>query len=220
MHFAHKCDKMFLRQYIKVGEMMIKTILAATTNQGKLREIKEILSDFEIVSLKDVNIEIDVCEDGETFLENAYIKASAISRLTDLAVLADDSGLEIEALGGRPGVYSARYAGEDTPYSEKVKKLSKELSAVPPDERFARFSCAVCLLLPDGTKIEAEGISCPGILRETPRGENGFGYDPYFYSINHIKTFSEMSLEEKNEVSHRKAALVALLNKIKGEFII
>ena len=196
---------------------MFKTILAATTNQGKVREIKEILSDFEIISLKDAGIDIDVEENGKTFADNAYIKALEISHLTTLPVLADDSGLEIEALGGRPGVFSARYAGEDAPYNLKAKKLSEELKDVPQNERFAQFSCAVCLIIPNGKKIEATGISCPGIVLETPRGENGFGYDPYFYSIDYKKTFAEMSPEEKNAVSHRKAALAALLHKIKGE---
>lgn len=196
---------------------VFKTILAATTNQGKVKEIKEILSDFEVISLKEAGIDIDVEENGSTFSENAYIKAFQISKLTDLPVLADDSGLEIAALGGKPGVYSARYAGEDAPYSTKVKKLIEELGDIPPSERHAQFSCAMCLIFPDGEKIQAEGVSCPGILLESPLGENGFGYDPYFYSIDYKKTFSEMSLEEKNEVSHRKAALVALLNKIKGE---
>ncbi len=195
-------------------------ILAATTNQGKLREIKEILSDFEIISLKDAGIDVEVEENGKTFSENAYIKACEISKLTDLPVLADDSGLEIEALGGRPGVYSARYAGEDAPYSVKITKLAEELKDVPKDMRFAQFACAMCLILPNGKKIESVGVSCPGIILETPRGENGFGYDPVFYSIEHKKTFSEMSMEEKNAVSHRKAALIALLNKIKGELTI
>ena len=197
---------------------MFKTILAATTNQGKVKEIKKILSDFEVISLKEAGIDIDVEENGKTFSENAYIKASEIAKLTDLPVLADDSGLEIKALGGRPGVYSARYAGENTPYIEKVKKLIQELDNVKSKDRDAQFACAVCLIFPDGKKIEATGVSCPGILLDEPRGENGFGYDPYFYSISHKKTFSEMSLEEKNEVSHRNAALVSLLIKIKGEF--
>ena len=195
-------------------------ILAATTNQGKIREIKEILSDFEIISLKDTGIDVDVEENGTTFSENAYIKAYEISKLTDLPVLADDSGLEIEALGGRPGVYSARYAGENAPYSVKIAKLNEELKDVPKDERYAQFACAMCLILPDGRKIESVGVSCKGIILETPRGENGFGYDPVFYSTEHKKTFSEMSMEEKNSVSHRKAALVALLDKIKGELTI
>ena len=196
---------------------MFKTILAATTNPGKVKEIKEILSCFEVISLKEAGIDTDVEENGETFSENAYIKASEIAKLTDLPVLADDSGLEVKALGGRPGVYSARYAGSNAPYSEKVKKLIEELDNTPSKERDAQFACAVCLIFPDGKKIEATGVSCPGMLLDEPRGENGFGYDPYFYSINHKKTFSEMTLEEKNEVSHRKAALVALTNKLKGE---
>ncbi len=198
---------------------MLNKILAATTNSGKIREIKEILSDFEIVSLKDLEISVDVEENGTTFSENAYIKASEISKLCDLPVLADDSGLEIDALGGRPGVYSARYAGENTSYTEKIARLSQELKDVPAKERHAHFTCAVCLILPDGRKIEAEGVSCPGIILETPRGENGFGYDPAFYCPDYKKTFSEMTMDEKNAVSHRKAALVALLNKIKGELL-
>lgn len=196
---------------------MLSKIVAATTNPGKVREIKKILSDYEILSLADVGISVDVEENGETFRENAYIKAYEISKLCNLPVLADDSGLEVEALGGRPGVYSARYAGEDSPYSVKISTLAEELKDVPELERRARFACAVCLILPDGRKIEAQGLSCPGILLESPRGENGFGYDPVFYCPDYGKTFSEMSMEEKNAVSHRNAALVALLNKIKGE---
>jgi len=198
---------------------MFNKILAATTNPGKVREIKKILSDFEILSLKDLNIDVDVEENGTTFRDNAYIKAYEISKLCNLPVLADDSGLEIDALGGRPGVLSARYAGEDTPYSVKISKLAEELKDVPKMERHAHFTCAVCLILPDGRKIEATGISCPGIILETPRGENGFGYDPVFYCPEYKKTFSEMTMEEKNSVSHRQAALVALLKKIKGEIL-
>ncbi len=196
---------------------MLNKIVAATTNPGKVKEIKKILSDYEILSLADVGISVDVEENGETFRDNAYIKAYEISKLCELPVLADDSGLEVEALGGRPGVHSARFAGEDSPYSVKIASLAEELKNVPKDERRAQFACAVCLILPNGRKIEAEGVSCPGILLETPRGENGFGYDPVFYCPDYGKTFSEMSMEEKNAVSHRNAALIALLNKIKGE---
>lgn len=196
---------------------MLNKILAATTNPGKVREIKKILSDFEIISLKDAGIDVDVEENGKTFAENAYIKAYEISKLCDLPVLADDSGLEIDALDGRPGVYSARYAGEDSTYDVKISKLAEELAHVPKDERHAHFTCAVCLIFPDGRKIEAEAISCPGIILESPRGDNGFGYDPVFYCPDYKKTFSEMSMEEKNAVSHRQAALIALLNKLKGE---
>ena len=198
---------------------MFTKILAATSNPGKVREIKEILCDFEIITLKDAGIDIDVEENGATFRENAYIKAYEISKICDLPVLADDSGLEIEALGGRPGVYSARYAGEDTPYSVKIAKLAEELKDVPKNQRYAQFKCAVCLILPDGSKIEAEGTSCPGIILENPKGTNGFGYDPVFYSTDYKKTFAEMTPEEKNAVSHRKAALTELFNKIKGELL-
>ncbi len=194
-------------------------ILAATTNPGKTKEIKEILSDFEIISLKDAGINVDVEENGSTFAENAYIKAYAISKLTELPVLADDSGLEVEALGGRPGVYSARYAGEGTSYSKKIAALADELKNVPQNERRAQFTCAVCLIFPDGRKIEATGSSCPGIILTNPRGKNGFGYDPVFYSPEYGKTFAEMSTSEKNAVSHRNAALVNLLNKIKNELM-
>ncbi|MBO5733736.1 MAG: XTP/dITP diphosphatase [Clostridia bacterium] len=198
---------------------MLSKIVAATTNPGKVREIKEILSDYEIISLNDAGIDIDVEENGKTFRENAYIKAFEISKVCSFPVLADDSGLEIEALDGRPGVYSARYAGEDAPYSVKIKKLAEELKDVPPTERYAQFACAMCLILPNGKVIEAEGVSCPGIILEESRGENGFGYDPVFYSTDYKKTFSEMTMEEKNKVSHRKAALINLLNKIKGEIL-
>ncbi len=196
---------------------MLNKILAATTNPGKVREIKEILSGFEVISLKEAGIDVDVEENGKTFAENAYIKASEIAKLCDLPVLADDSGLEIDALDGRPGVYSARYAGEDSTYDVKIASLARELAHVPKNERHAHFTCAVCLVFPDGRKIEAEGISCPGIILESPRGDNGFGYDPVFYCPDYDKTFSEMSMEEKNAVSHRQAALLALLNKLKGE---
>lgn len=196
---------------------MLNKIIAATTNPGKVKEIKKILSDFDVISLKDAGIDLDVEENGETFAENAYIKAYEISKLCDLPVLADDSGLEIDALDGRPGVYSARYAGEDSTYDVKIARLAEELAHIPKDERYAHFTCAVCIIFPDGKKIEAEGVSCPGIILESPRGKNGFGYDPVFYCPDYKKTFSEMSMEEKNVVSHRHAALLALLKKLKGE---
>ena len=113
-------------------------------------------------------------------------------------------------------MYSARYAGENAPYSVKIARLAEELKDVPPTKRYAQFKCAVCLILPNGSKIEAEGVSCPGIVLEEPRGTNGFGYDPVFYSTDYKKTFAEMTPDEKNAVSHRNAALISLLNKIKG----
>lgn len=194
---------------------MLDKLLVATGNKGKLKEIKEILKGVEVLSLSDAGIDCDVEETGTTFKENAYIKASEISRLSGFPVLADDSGLSVDALGGRPGVYSARFAGDNATDDDNVKKLLSLLSGVSKEKRSARFICAMCLIFPDGTKIEAEGSSCEGIILDEKRGENGFGYDPVFYAPEFNKTFAEMTMEEKNKVSHRKAALNALSEKLK-----
>ena len=198
---------------------MLNKLLVATGNKGKLVEIRQILKDTEVLGLKDVNIDVDVEETGTTFAENAYIKAHEISKLSGLPVLADDSGLLVDALDGAPGVYSARYAGEDANDDDNVNKLLGLLSHIPENERHARFACAMCLIFPDGRKIEAFGVSCEGYIINEKRGENGFGYDPVFYSPDYNKTFSQMSMEEKNKVSHRKAALMELSKKLDREFI-
>lgn len=198
---------------------MLNKLLVATGNKGKLVEIRQILKDTEVLGLKDVNIDVDVEETGTTFAENAYIKAYEISKLSGLPVLADDSGLLVDALDGAPGVYSARFAGEDANDDDNVNKLLGLLSHIPENERHARFACAMCLIFPDGRKIEAFGVSCEGYIINEKRGENGFGYDPVFYSPDYNKTFSQMSMEEKNKVSHRKAALMELSQKLDREFI-
>lgn len=198
---------------------MLNKLLVATGNKGKLVEIRQILKDTEVLGLKDVNIDVDVEETGTTFAENAYIKAHEISKLSGLPVLADDSGLLVDALDGAPGVYSARFAGEDANDDDNVNKLLGLLSHIPENERHARFACAMCLIFPDGRKIEAFGVSCEGYIINEKRGENGFGYDPVFYSPDYKKTFSQMSMEEKNKVSHRKAALMELSKKLDREFI-
>lgn len=198
---------------------MLKKLLVATGNAGKLKEIREILSGTEVLGLKDAGIDCDVEETGTTFAENAYIKAYEISKLSGLPVLADDSGLQVDALDGRPGVYSARFAGENATDDDNVLKLLSLLQDIPEQDRSARFACAMCLIFPDGRKIESFGVSCEGYILNNKRGGNGFGYDPVFYSPAHKKTFSEMTMEEKNKVSHRKAALVALSEKLKGEHI-
>jgi len=198
---------------------MLNKILVATGNKGKLKEIREILSGIEIVGLSDVGIHCDVEETGSTFSENAYIKAHAIAQMTDLPVLADDSGLEVAALHGAPGVYTARFAGENATDDDNIKKLVSALSHLPVEMRHAQFACAMCLILPDGRKIESFGVSCPGVILDEKQGENGFGYDPVFYAPEYQKTFSQMTMDEKNKVSHRKAALVALAEKLKGETI-
>ncbi|MBO5930208.1 MAG: XTP/dITP diphosphatase [Clostridia bacterium] len=198
---------------------MLEKLLVATGNKGKLEEIREILSNIEVLGLKDVGIDCDVEETGTTFAENAFIKAHEISKRSGLPVLADDSGLQVDALDGRPGVYSARFAGENATDDDNVLKLLSLLQDIPEQDRSARFACAMCLIFPDGRKIESFGVSCEGYILNSKRGVNGFGYDPVFYSPVHKKTFSEISMEEKNKVSHRKAALVALSEKLKGEHI-
>ena len=183
-------------------------IVAATKNPGKIKEIAQILSPFgvEVISQADAEIDVDIDETGSTFLENALIKARAVAMLCDDVVLADDSGLCVDALDGKPGVYSARYGG-DIPHSEKIKMLLSELS--DKKDRKARFECVVALVLPDGKEYTFSG-ACHGHIMEEPKGENGFGFDPVFYSDELKCGFAECSDEEKNVVSHRGKALLKL----------
>ena len=186
----------------------MKKIVFATGNQGKLREVKKILADLnvDIVSMKEEGIQIDVDENGTTFAENAQIKATAIGAHTDAIVLADDSGLVIDALNGEPGIYSARYLGKDTSYRIKNQNLIDRLEGVPDEKRTARFVCAIAAALPDGTVLHTEG-TIEGIIGYEERGENGFGYDPIFYVPKLGKTTAELTDDEKNASSHRGSAL-------------
>ena len=186
----------------------MKKIVFATGNQGKLREVKKILADLnvDIVSMKEEGIQIDVDENGTTFAENAQIKATAIGAHTDAIVLADDSGLVIDALNGEPGIYSARYLGEDTSYRIKNQNLIDRLEGVPDERRTARFVCAIAAALPDGTVLHTEG-TIEGMIGYEERGENGFGYDPIFYVPKLGKTTAELTDDEKNAISHRGSAL-------------
>lgn len=186
----------------------MRKIVFATGNQGKLREVKKILADLnvDIVSMKEEGIQIDVDENGTTFAENAQIKAAAIGAHTDAIVLADDSGLVIDALNGEPGIYSARYLGEDTSYRIKNQNLIDRLEGVPDEKRTARFVCAIAAALPDGTVLHTEG-TIEGIIGYEERGENGFGYDPIFYVPKLGKTTAELTDDEKNAISHRGSAL-------------
>ena len=186
----------------------MRKIVFATGNQGKLREVKKILADLnvDIVSMKEEGIQIDVDENGATFAENAQIKATAIGAHTDAIVLADDSGLVIDALNGEPGIYSARYLGKDTSYRIKNQNLIDRLEGVPDEKRTARFVCAIAAALPDGTVLHTEG-TIEGIIGYEERGENGFGYDPIFYVPKLGKTTAELSDDEKNAISHRGSAL-------------
>ena len=183
-------------------------IIFATGNKDKMREIREIMADcnVHIVSMKEAGIRVDIVEDGTTFEENAKIKARAVAAHTDAIVLADDSGLEIDALNKEPGVYSARYMGEDTSYHIKNASLIERLNGVPDEKRTARFVCAIAAAFPDGKTITRRG-TIEGIIGYEERGENGFGYDPIFFLPEYGKSTAELSPEEKNTISHRGNAL-------------
>ena len=188
-------------------------IIAATKNRGKIAEFQKILGklDFEVISQADAGINVEIVENGSTFAENALLKARAVALLCDDPVLADDSGLCVDALGGKPGIYSARYAGEDATDEEKMEKILREMEGET--HREARFISAIALILPDGSEITAEGV-VEGHITESPAGTGGFGYDPIFYCDELQKTFGESDDDEKNKVSHRGRALEALYQKI------
>lgn len=190
----------------------MKKIIFATGNKDKMREIREILGDMdaEILSLKEAGIDVDIVEDGSTFEENAMIKAAAIAKIAgDAFVLADDSGLEVDYLNGEPGIYSARYMGEDTSYRIKNQNLIDRLEGVPDEKRTARFVCAVAMVSPDGRKETVRG-TIEGRIGYEEKGENGFGYDPIFYVPEFGCTSAELSREQKNQISHRGKALRAI----------
>lgn len=188
-------------------------IIFATGNKNKMTEIRQILRDLgmEILSMKEAGVDIDIVEDGKSFEENAMIKASAIAELPevramDAIVLADDSGLEIDWLGGEPGIYSARYMGHETSYREKNANLISRLDGVPKEKRTARFVCAIAAALPDGNSLVTRG-TIEGYIGWEECGSNGFGYDPIFYLYENDKSTAELSAEEKNAISHRGKAL-------------
>lgn len=188
-------------------------IILATKNDGKVREMAEILSPYgiDVISQRDADIDVDVEETGTSFEENAEIKARAVAMLCDSPVLADDSGLCIDALDGRPGIYSARYGGENTTYAEKIQGILKEMEGI--EDRSAAFECAMVLIMADGTKISATGRVSGDILFE-PKGTGGFGYDSIFHSYELQKSFGEATEEEKNRISHRGRALMALCEEL------
>jgi len=195
-------------------------IIFATGNQGKMKEIREILSDLdiEVLSLKDAGIDVDIVEDGATFEENAVIKAKTIMELTGETVLADDSGLEIDYLNKEPGIYSARYMGEDTSYRIKNANLISRLEGVQDEQRTARFVCAIAAAFPDGQVVTTCG-TVEGIIGYEERGTNGFGYDPIFYLPEYQKSTAELDSEAKNAISHRGWALREMKKYLKRELI-
>ncbi len=182
-------------------------LLIATHNRGKLIEYQELFAGLplDLVTLDDVGIREDVEENGRSFAENARIKALAYAKQSRLLTLADDSGLEVDALNGEPGVYSKRYAGESVTDAERNEFLLGKLRDVPPDQRTARFQCAIAIAKPNGEMWETSG-TCEGEILFAPRGSHGFGYDPIFLFPALGKTMAELSTEEKNRVSHRARA--------------
>ena len=190
---------------------MEKRIIFATGNEGKMREIRMILEDLgvPVLSMKEAGISADIEENGKSFAENAAIKAKAIMEMTGEIVMADDSGLEIYYLDGAPGIYSARFMGEDTSYDIKNRALIDKLAGVPDEKRTARFVCAIACALPDGQILESRG-TMEGIIGYEIKGKNGFGYDPIFYLPECGCTSAEISPEKKNELSHRGKALRAM----------
>ena len=190
-------------------------VVIATGNRGKVREFKEILEPFgfEPVSMADEGITAEIIEDGETFEENAHIKAKAVFDICHLPVIADDSGLEVEFLGGAPGIYSARYAGENATDVERYEKVLSELEGVDDELRGARFVCAIYCILGEDKEYCVTG-TLDGYIGHAPRGENGFGYDPIFM-VEKDKSVAELSDEEKNEISHRGKALRNLVEVLK-----
>ena len=203
--------------------MKVDRIIFATGNAGKMKEIRMILSDLglEIQSMKEAGVDIDIVEDGKTFKENALIKASAIAkelkkRDVKAVVLADDSGLEIDYLNKEPGIYSARYLGENTSYTVKNANLIERLVGVPDEKRTARFVCAIVAVFPDGKTFHAEA-TIEGQIEYEEKGENGFGYDPIFYLPEYGMYSAELAPEEKNRISHRGKALEEMKKVLKAQ---
>ncbi len=191
-------------------------IIFATGNEGKMREVRLILKELgmEILSMKDAGVILDIVEDGTTFAQNARLKARAVWEKTKGVVLADDSGLVVDYLGGEPGVYSARYMGEDTSYEVKNRAIIERLKGAREEERTARFVCAIAAVLPDGRILQTEG-TIEGKIAHKPAGQGGFGYDPIFFLPEYGLTSAEIPMEKKNEISHRGKALRAMKEKLK-----
>lgn len=194
---------------------MKERLIFATGNEGKMREIRAILAGLgmEILSMKEAGVSFDILEDGKTFRENARIKACAVWKETGGIVLADDSGLVVDHLGGEPGIYSARYMGEDTSYEVKNQAIIDRMRGVVGTERAARFECAIAAVLTDGQVLYTEA-AMEGLIAEHPAGCGGFGYDPILYIPQFGKTSAELTMEQKNAISHRGKALKEMRTRL------
>ncbi|MDO5382214.1 MAG: XTP/dITP diphosphatase [Eubacteriales bacterium] len=191
----------------------MKKIILASNNKDKIKEVKEILKGYEVISLKEAGIDADVEENGITFEENALIKARAIAKLTGELTMADDSGLEIDALNKEPGIHSARYMGHDTSYDIKNRALLDRLKGVEGNDRSGRFVCAIAVVFPDGREMVKRG-TMEGLIAKEIKGNNGFGYDPIVYLPEYGMTSAELSPEEKNKISHRGKALAMIKEEL------
>lgn len=194
---------------------MKKRIIFATGNEGKMKEVRMILKDldYDVVSMKEAGVKADIVEDGSTFEENAIIKAKTVMELTGEIAMADDSGLEVDYLNKEPGIYSARYLGEDTSYHIKNKTIIDRLEGVEGNDRSARFVCAIAVTFPDG-RVETTRGTIEGVIGYEEKGENGFGYDPIVYIPEYDATTAELSPEIKNKISHRGKALELMKEKL------
>ena len=196
---------------------MITELVLASGNKGKLAEFQRLLDglDVQIHSMKDYPEIGEIVEDGSTFAENALIKAKAVCKATGKPAMADDSGLAVDALNGAPGIYSARFAGEQRSDADNNAKVLQLMETVADADRTARFFCVIAIVLPDGREYTVEG-TCEGIILHALRGEGGFGYDPLFYVESMNKTFAELTMEEKNRISHRGHANRKAVEIIRG----
>lgn len=200
------------------GNKNLGQAVIATENEHKLKEIGAILKDLhlEVLSIRDAGLEsLKIIENGDTFEENALIKARAVMEKTGKLAIADDSGLEVDMLNSQPGIYSARFAGENATDDENNKKLLKLLEDIPLHDRTARFVCSIAAVFPNGDTIVLRG-ECPGIIGLEPKGKGGFGYDPLFIVEKYNKTFAELGEEKKNRISHRAVALEKLKKELKS----
>lgn len=194
----------------------MRKFIVASRNKGKLNEIKEILHDFpfDVISMEEAGIFKEIDEHGETFEQNAMIKAMEVFDATNEIVLADDSGLEVDYLDGAPGIYSSRFAGENSTDEARNKKLLKLLEGVPFEKRTARFVCAIAVVFPGGDKFTVKE-TCEGVIGLELKGKNGFGYDPLFYMPEYKMTMSQMEPQQKHEISHRGKALRMMVEKLR-----
>lgn len=197
---------------------MAQSLLVATHNQGKVVELAELLADLDVtlVGLDDIGITRDVAETGATFRENAVLKAEAYAQESGLLTLADDSGLEVDALAGRPGVHTARYGGEELNARQRYEYLLSNLNGVPWEERRARFHCVVALARPEGVVATADGL-LEGHIAMAPSGDGGFGYDPVFYIDEQACTMAQLPADLKNRISHRGRAVTAIKPRLRDE---